>query len=288
MLLPTQYLNPVVLRCSRFNGYPLNRTTRYAPRTVYDYELEYYIRSDGGIRIDGRYVPFRAGELNIRKPGQMVEGVPPYECYILCVDMLGNGKRSGDYSFGTPEEAQERYENPLLARLPDRLSLRKKDLIASLLENILQSYGISGDLAGFRLKSSLYFLFSEIFQEIADSSVIGGTACINRAIRRIREEFSEPLNVNALIAESGLSRGFFHQRFQAETGMTPGQLIAALRIEKAKNLLCFTQTSIGEIGALCGYPDSTYFARIFRRHTGITPTAYRSRTTADKERGGLL
>ena len=72
MLLPTQYLNPVVLRCSRFNGYPLNRTTRYAPRTVYDYELEYYIRSDGGIRIDGRYVPFRAGELNIRKPGQVV------------------------------------------------------------------------------------------------------------------------------------------------------------------------------------------------------------------------
>ena len=59
MLLPTQYLNPVVLRCSRFDGYALGTSAKYAPRTVYDYELEYYLHSNGGIYIDGRYIPFR-------------------------------------------------------------------------------------------------------------------------------------------------------------------------------------------------------------------------------------
>ncbi len=277
MLLPTQYLNPVVLRCSRFDGYALGTSAKYAPRTVYDYELEYYLHSDGGIYIDGRYIPFRAGELNFRKPGQIVQGVPPYLCYILCVDMMGNDKRSGNYSFGTSEEAQERYENPLLDTLPDRLILRKKDLVAGLLENILQNFGVGGDLAEFRVKSSLHFLFSELFEEAIGHTPTGGSAKIGQAIRYIRENFSEPLSVDELISQSGLSRAFFHQEFLAETGMTPGQMIASLRIEKAKNLLCFTQISIGEAGALCGYPDSTYFARIFRRHTGMTPSDYRAR-----------
>ena len=59
--------------------------------------------------------------------------------------------------------------------------------------------------------------------------------------------------------------------------MTPGQFVASLRIERAKNLLSFTNTPVGEVGALCGYPDSVYFSRIFRSHTGMTPTAYRRR-----------
>lgn len=78
-VLPTPFLAPALLRCSHYDGYTgeAARPESYAIRAVYEYELEYYIRSEGGIRVDGRYLPFSAGEINFRKPGQVVQGVPP-------------------------------------------------------------------------------------------------------------------------------------------------------------------------------------------------------------------
>lgn len=278
MLLPTDYLSPALLRCSHFNGYSTDLTAPYSVRTVYDYEVEYYLRCDGGIRVDGKFLPFQAGEMNLRKPGQMVQGVPPYECYILCVDLVGNGRRGGSgYSFGTPDEAQERYENPLLKSLPDCLKIPHQELVSGLFESILENQGAAGDLASFQLKSSLFFLFSEIFEAAAEQSLSGSTAAVRRAVRRLREEFAGPVKIEKLARESGLSRTFFHRRFLEETGLTPGQFLTRLRMEKAKDLLGFTAIPVGEAGALCGYPDPVYFARMFRRYTGMTPTAYRAR-----------
>ena len=115
MKLPTIFLNPVLLRASFFSSYDQPPGIKFAKRTVYDYELEYYTRSDGGVIINGKMTDFGRGDINIRKPGQTVQGVPPYECYILCVDLIGNTNRKSGYSFGSPEEAQEKYENPLIS-----------------------------------------------------------------------------------------------------------------------------------------------------------------------------
>lgn len=277
MLLPTPYFNPTLLRCSHFNGYaaPLEP---YTSRTVYEYELEYFLRSEGGIVVDGNFLSFSAGDISIRKPGQVVQGIPPYEGYILLVDVVGNESRANQLAFGSPEEAQERYENPLLDSLPNKLSPNKKDLIAGLFETILQNQNSSGDLHFFQVRSNLYFLFSEMFQEAADQNLTGNTGAIRGAIRYIHQHFLEPLPINQLIAESGLSPSCFHRRFLEETGMTPRQLVAALRVEQAKNLLSFTHTPIGEIGSLCGYQDHVYFSRVFHQFTGMSPSAYRRLT----------
>ena len=77
MRLTTQYLNPIVLRCAYFDGYRFSSEEKMESRSVYDYEIELYLRSGGGIEIDGRFVPFQAGDVNIRKPGQQVKGVLP-------------------------------------------------------------------------------------------------------------------------------------------------------------------------------------------------------------------
>ncbi len=278
MDLPTAYLTPALLRCSYFNGYATPERAPYEPRTVYEYEIEYYLRSDGGIIVDGRYLSFSAGDLNIRKPGQIVQGVPPYECYILLTDLVGNTTRSGDFTFGLPEEAQERYQNPLLDTLPDKLSPGKKELISGLFENILQNQNASSDLGRFQVRSSLLFLFAELFREADSQHITGKTVSVRQAIRHIREHFLENIPIDRLIAVSGLSHSSFHRHFLEETGMTPGQFITSLRIEQAKNLLSFTHIPIGEIGALCGYEDHVYFSRVFRRSTGMSPTAYRKLT----------
>ena len=274
MQLPTQYLLPALLRCSYFDGYAAP-VASYAVRTVYEYELEYYLKSDGGIRIDGVYTPFAAGEINIRKPGQRVQGVPPYACYVLCIDFTGNSSRASDAAFGTPEEAQERYNNPLLDRLPDKLAPENGPLVASLFERLLSERKPEDDLEAFRKRADLWTLLAELFRQNEAPSLWGRTAAVRQCVRQIREHFSEPLSVEELIRQTGLSRAFFHRRFLEETGKTPGQLITYLRLEQAKNLLAITETPIADVGALSGFADGVYFSRIFRRHTGLTPSAYR-------------
>ena len=277
MKLPIQYLNPVVLQCRLFDGYALGAETQYGSRVVYDYEFEYFLQSDGGIVIDGKFIPYAAGDICLRKPGQVVQGVPPYRCYILCMDMLGNQTRSPNYIFGTPDEAQARYDNSLLNGLPDKLTLRKKDVALKLMETIYQAHGAGGDLMYFSEKSSLYYFLQEIFREAYAYRVKGSTRKINEAIQTIRERYADALSVETLIEESGLSRAFFHSRFREETGLTPNEMLTRLRIEKAQNLLSVTKSGVGDIGALCGYLDHAYFARVFRQQTGLSPTEFRER-----------
>ena len=52
--------------------------------------------------------------------------------------------------------------------------------------------------------------------------------------------------------------------------------VVSIRIEAAKNLLTSSDITISEIASLVGYDNSLYFSRLFTKHTGTSPTAYRN------------
>lgn len=64
----------------------------------------------------------------------------------------------------------------------------------------------------------------------------------------------------------------FHETFAT----TPRKYIIDLRIRRAKHLLSTSNLSVGEIAWKCGFDDQNYFARCFKRNTGLTPTAYQT------------
>ena len=55
------------------------------------------------------------------------------------------------------------------------------------------------------------------------------------------------------------------------------QYILSLRMANAQSLLESTRCNITEVAAAVGYDDPLYFSRLFRRHTGFSPTEYRKR-----------
>ena len=57
--------------------------------------------------------------------------------------------------------------------------------------------------------------------------------------------------------------------------MTVLQYITLLRMDKAKELLLNSENSISEIAELLYYSDLTRFCKVFKKHTGQTPTQYR-------------
>ena len=74
---------------------------------------------------------------------------------------------------------------------------------------------------------------------------------------------------------SGLPERTFKRRFTKATGFAPIAFVQRLRIEDAKRRLERTAESVDEISYQVGYEDASYFRRLFKRTTGISPSRYR-------------
>jgi AraC-like DNA-binding protein/mannose-6-phosphate isomerase-like protein (cupin superfamily) len=75
----------------------------------------------------------------------------------------------------------------------------------------------------------------------------------------------------------GVSANHLNRLLRQQTGLTFRQLLIQRRLELAKTLLRNSDESCTEIALACGFGDSNYFARLFRRKTGLTPTEFRRR-----------
>ena len=273
MKLETAKINPVLLRAAFYDGYH-HEVHDMAQRVVYDYEFEYFTRSDGGIVIDGAYVRFYAGDMNVRKPGQIVRGVGPYACYVACADMVGNRNRAETYLFGTEAEAQSAYENPLLDRLPSRIPVRAGVRVEELMVRLKLDCGLPGDMRALDAKAALMELIRVLVAEASEAEQ-PHTLSIADAIAQISEKYADSIAIGVLVESSGMSRAAFCAAFKRETGVTPLQMITDLRMEKARLFLRLSEFSVAEVGRICGYQDNAYFTRVFTKQEGRTPTEYR-------------
>jgi transcriptional regulator GlxA family with amidase domain len=77
--------------------------------------------------------------------------------------------------------------------------------------------------------------------------------------------------------EAGLVERTFKRRFQAATGYSPVEYVQAPSVEEAKHLLERTPETTDLIARHVGYEAPTFFRRLFKRRTGVTPARYRQR-----------
>lgn len=85
------------------------------------------------------------------------------------------------------------------------------------------------------------------------------------------------LDYDLIASEMCLSRSHMTRKLKAITGMTSTEYIKTIRITLAKALLDTTDMKIEVIAMRCGVDDVAYFSSMFRKATGMTPTAWRSR-----------
>ena len=67
-------------------------------------------------------------------------------------------------------------------------------------------------------------------------------------------------------------------------GILTAQKLTQYRIARAQELLSSTMHTVKEVGAACGYSDTSYFIRVFKRLTGVTPTEYRCAAGQEKHK----
>lgn len=98
---------------------------------------------------------------------------------------------------------------------------------------------------------------------------------VERAITLMYDRLGEPVTVDDMARAAMFSKFHFNRVFQRATGLSPGRFLAAIRIERAKELLVSTNLNVSDIGFLVGYNSMGTFSSRFSRSVGLSPTAYR-------------
>jgi len=145
-------------------------------------------------------------------------------------------------------------------------------------EKLAYEYSMRGPFYGDRCAAYLWELLGIIARKYAlrqGSVTSRAEVRINAACHRIYENVQSPPSVNELAAESCLSVSRFSHLFRDVTGKSVTEFVAAIRMERARELLSGTDMSIREIAELLGYENQNYFSRCFRKTTGCSPREYR-------------
>jgi len=96
----------------------------------------------------------------------------------------------------------------------------------------------------------------------------------------ITEHFHQSITLEEVAEHVGLSPFHFSKLFKEKHGVNFIDYVTHLRIEQAKQEMLNTNKSLKEICFSIGYKDPNYFSRVFKKKTGVAPTAYRSTQTS--------
>lgn len=98
---------------------------------------------------------------------------------------------------------------------------------------------------------------------------------IEKAMNYFIKNYDKPISIENYAKENMMSKNWFIHCFKNITKVTPMQYILSLRISAAKNFLENTEKNISQIANAVGYDNALYFSRLFRKHTGYSPSDYR-------------
>jgi signal transduction histidine kinase/ABC-type sugar transport system substrate-binding protein/AraC-like DNA-binding protein len=98
---------------------------------------------------------------------------------------------------------------------------------------------------------------------------------VKRAVTYLQRHYNQPLSRQDIAGAIGVNKNYLSAIFHQELGISPWDYLNRYRINVAKELLRTTDQSITSIAAQVGFDDSSYFGRVFHKHTGLAPSEYR-------------
>lgn len=180
----------------------------------------------------------------------------------------------------------ERFPNKPLRRLKNltitlntllRTAARNGDVPAILIHQISEKYAF--EIENGENVAEIHQLQDRMIAEYCDlvktSSLQPYSHMVQQAIEHIMSFYDQPIDKKELAAHCRTHPGNLSRKFKRETGMTITEYQQTLRIDQAKHLLKTETLPIDEIAWMVGYDDASYFGRVFKKITGLTPSEYR-------------
>ena len=92
----------------------------------------------------------------------------------------------------------------------------------------------------------------------------------------VNKNYRKKIYVEEIAEQIGISSSYLSHMFHKETGKRLQDYVVEVRIERAKNLLMYSEESLADIAAYVNFPSQSYFGEKFRKYTGVTPMQFRN------------
>ncbi|WP_105614483.1 AraC family transcriptional regulator [Vallitalea okinawensis] len=144
----------------------------------------------------------------------------------------------------------------------------------------IYEWDVSHEVASsLKVKALLY----ELIAFFIDNSVIDqlniqltpSSSGISKILLYIEDHIADELTVASLAKQAHLHPNYFIKLFKSYMGASPMHYINKRRVDRAKDLLLSSNSSITQIAEQVGFKDSAYFSKVFKNHTQLTPRQYK-------------
>ncbi len=226
--------------------------------------------------IDEREILARAGDLMLIGEGVLHGGEPEacvYECIVFDTALL---------------LSVEACKRDLRSLLSHSLFLRREMIeadadLARALEALCArcEAGVAG--AELNVMAALFALFGAMVEGNHDAHMqavsdrfVQKAAQLKPALEYIETHYGQSITLDALARLTGMSPKYFCRFFKTVVHRSPIDYVNYYRIECASHFLTATDMTVAEIAQHCGYNDSSFFIKQFRKYKGTTPGKLRA------------
>lgn len=231
-------------------------------RTVGSYEMEWY-DEDGGVSVlNGREYPIRQGMLLLACPGDVRSTTLPFRNYFIKMEAVD-------------EEFARLFQGVAGVTL-----MSDAETCGTIFKKVSAWFLSDDDYNRAAASAMLVELLSlaraqtmhKHAGEMRESDVVA------RAQQYIDEHYQQELSVEELARICHVSTPYLHRLFVNRLGITPHHALIRRRLIAAKYMLINEPCAIAEVAWQCGFQSASYFSDCFRKHTGMSPKAFRKKT----------
>ncbi len=97
----------------------------------------------------------------------------------------------------------------------------------------------------------------------------------------VRKHYNQKISLDDFASHLGYNKNYLCLKFKKEMGITIGEYIKRYRIQKAKELMKFSDYALKQICQMVGFESIHYFSKVFKAYEGISPGSYKEREQSE-------
>lgn len=159
----------------------------------------------------------------------------------------------------------------------DTLQLGKVRAIIAELDGVLEEQKNGYQFISINIFYRLLKLLCIDYQNESREQIASMPYMLGRLISWLEKHYNQKISVETMCSMCNVSRAGLFRLFKKYFNQTPLNYLNGIRLDNASRLLLYSDLNIMEISEASGFSDSSYFCRIFRKNTGMTPALYREK-----------
>lgn len=149
---------------------------------------------------------------------------------------------------------------------------------ASTFDSHIEKLNLDGNMYSIQAEFAAWIMRLSHVWEVSDTQIYSDVHMVlsHQVILYLNEYYSTKIKVKDIADALNTSYRSLSRKFKSETGATISDMLAQIRISKAKKLLLTTNLSMYEIAVAVGYENEFYFSKKFKQQEKMPPISYRN------------